>query len=639
MTHEDFDKLVREVENGLGRDHVRLRRHIWWLAVVGYAGLLSGFGAVVLVSALFIVPGLLWPRDALGLLIIGIVLFAFGCFGLCRTLWVRLPVPEGHPVTRAEAPALFAILDELRASLQAARFHHVLIVPHFNAAVVQWPRLGVFGWFENYLLLGLPLLESFPTDEVRAILAHECAHLARAHGRSSQWLYRLRRSWALVFPNLSKPGIRGEFSFRPLVTKFIGWFWPRFNAHAFVLSRAHEYEADAAAARLAGAKTIAAGLVRVNLHGRALDEVFWPELWRLANHDPAPPADIFQRTHRFLAASHPEAPRWLETAFRSTTTNADTHPCLSDRLCAIAVRPEPGQDFAVRALSLPPVSAAAALLGESLEEVRAGVQLSWQKQCGERWRQQHAKARSLQHRLGGIEETTANKTADADALWDKAQVVQQLEGDEAATPLLRQILDAQPRHVPANFALGRILLESGDAQGELCLEKALAEDEQVLPQAANILHAYYRRLGRADSIGRLYARLDAFEKTAQASRQERQNVSAADTFLPHELGQEHLGPLRNLLAAHRHVATALVARKSLKYFAGQRLYLLCFRLQPAWHHLPNRAREEAVVAQLVKAVKLPGRVLVFAPRGSFRAIARKLRRVPGAVVYRRDDGN
>jgi hypothetical protein len=480
------------------------------------------------------------------------------------------------------------------------------------------------------------LLENLPADELRAILVHECAHLARSHGRSSQWIYRLRRSWAQIFPNLSRPAIRGAVSLRPLITKFVRWFWPRFNAHAFVLSRAFEYEADAAAARLAGTNTTATALVRVNLYSRLLEKEFWPEFWRLASHEPVPPADALLRVNTFLAAPHGDARQWLEMAFLSTTTNADTHPCLSDRLRAISVLPEAGQDFSLRAAAPPPTSAAATLLGPSLEKVRSAVQQAWLKRCEAPWRQQHSKAGALQHRLGGIEEATAKKAADADALWDKAQVVFQLEGDQAAASLLRQILALQPRHAPANFALGRILLQSGDAQGEACLETAMAEDEQLLPQAAQILHAYYQRQGRADRIRQLYARVDQFEKSVQASRLERQNVSASDTFLPHELGPEHLNPLRDVLASHGEIASAALARKELKYFAAQRLYLLCIRLRPAWHHLPNRAREQAAVAQLVKSVKLPGRVLIFAPRGIFRGIARKLRPLSGAAIYKRE---
>jgi Zn-dependent protease with chaperone function len=96
-------------------------------------------------------------------------------------------------------------------------------------------------------------LDGLTPEEFQAVLAHELAHLSREHGRFGRWIYRLRRSWSQVFEQLSRPRGQGEVSLRPLIVKFIDWFWPRFNAYAFVLSRTDEYEADAMAARVAPA--------------------------------------------------------------------------------------------------------------------------------------------------------------------------------------------------------------------------------------------------------------------------------------------------------------------------------------------------------------------------------------------------
>jgi hypothetical protein len=72
---------------------------------------------------------------------------------------------------RTDAPALFALLETLRSRLKTPRVHHVLLVGAHNAAVVQLPRLGVFGWQRNYLLIGLPLMQSVSPKEFDAVLA------------------------------------------------------------------------------------------------------------------------------------------------------------------------------------------------------------------------------------------------------------------------------------------------------------------------------------------------------------------------------------------------------------------------------------------------------------------------------------
>src|SRR4029078_11357063 len=105
-------------------------------------------------------------------------------------------------LSREQAPKLFAVLEEIRTALNCSPFHHVLLIGEHNAAVVQVPRLGVFGWHRNYLLIGLPLLQSLGPDEFKAVMAHEFAHSSRGHGSFGNWLYRMRRSWDQIFEQM-----------------------------------------------------------------------------------------------------------------------------------------------------------------------------------------------------------------------------------------------------------------------------------------------------------------------------------------------------------------------------------------------------------------------------------------------------
>ena len=103
-------------------------------------------------------------------------------------MWVSLDVPKGQRIANSEAPELFALIDKLRRSLGAPRFHHVLITDDFNAAVVQIPRLGLLGWYRNTLLIGLPLMKALNRQQLAAVLAHKFGHLAGGHGRLGNWI-------------------------------------------------------------------------------------------------------------------------------------------------------------------------------------------------------------------------------------------------------------------------------------------------------------------------------------------------------------------------------------------------------------------------------------------------------------------
>ncbi len=636
MTREEFDRLVRRVENGIAQRPGALRLRVALLAGIGYAGLLAWLGVVVLISAGFFAV-MFWAdiegKIACGLL--GTVILFAGGYAALRALLVRVSKPEGLPVTRAEAPELFSVLDDLQARLHSAQFHQVLIEPVCNAAVVQVPRLGVFGWSRNYLLLGLPLLDGLSREEMRAVLAHEFTHLSREHGRFSHWLYRLRRSWQEIFKQLSAPRVHGEISLRPLISKYVDWFWPRFNAHAFVLSRANEYEADAQSARLTSRASAAAALMRLNIVGRQLEEKLWPDLFLLANEHAEPPADVFGRLRDSLRAGPGEADaaKWLDEALHTTSTNSDTHPCLTERLRALAALPP---DQVAFDKTPPRESAAEALLGASLETIRAGVQKNWCQEMLPKWRDRHGRATALKQRLGSLAQAVPATATDADGLWDKAVALLDLEGSPAARPLLQQILALRPDHVQARFHLGRLLLDDAAPEGVALLERAMELEEQCVPQACALLHDYYRRSGDAGQLRELDARMDRHEKSRAASQRERREVSVNDTFLAHELSETELQSVREMLAAESEILRADLGRKELRHFPRQRLFVLCLYPRRPWHRLANAETDRALINRLSARLQLPGRVMVFVPTGSFRKLARKLAAVSGAEIFRRE---
>ncbi|MHC5855574.1 M48 family metallopeptidase [Nostoc sp.] len=88
---------------------------------------------------------------------------------LVRSLWVSFPPPTGLPLQPQDVPNLYSLTNEISSKLQAPRFHYILLTNDFNAAVVQRPRLGLLGWQQNYLIVGLLL--SLPPKQFRAVLA------------------------------------------------------------------------------------------------------------------------------------------------------------------------------------------------------------------------------------------------------------------------------------------------------------------------------------------------------------------------------------------------------------------------------------------------------------------------------------
>jgi hypothetical protein len=277
-------------------------------------------------------------------------------------------------------------------------------------------------------------------------------------------------------------------------------------------------------------------------------------------------------------------------------------------------------------------SAAEAWLGPELETLRQELEQRWHKDVDATWRQRHEKSVALNHRLSRIDNTVPDSTQNADALWDRARVILELEGDQAAEPLLANILALNPKHLAGLFQLGRILLKRGDAQGIGLLKQAMDLEDECIPQGCNLLHAYFRETGQAERLRDLNVFLDRHEKAVAASAAERQSVSASDVLIPHELTPDELRDLQSILSADPRVFQAHLARKQLVHFPKQRLFVLTVQTHPRWFFLPTTDADRQLVEALIPKVRLPGRVFICSPNGSFRALARKVAQVEGAKV-------
>ena len=254
---------------------------------------------------------------------------------------------------------------------------------------------------------------------------------------------------------------------------------------------------------------------------------------------------------------------------------------------------------------------------------------------GSKWRDRHARAGVLKGRLSSLEGGPGAATADVDRLWDKALLVLDLEGSKAAKPLIQQVISLRPDHVPALLHLGQLQLDDNEPEGVSHLERAMELDEQCVPHACSLLHNYYQLAGNAGKLRELDGRMDRYEKSLAASHAERREVSAKDSFIPHDLTETELQSVCETLAAEAGVLRARLARKVLQHFKKQRLFAVCVYPRRPWHGFGNAEADRALVNRLSQKLRLPGRVFVFSPAGSFRALAKKLASVPDAEIFSR----
>ena len=633
MNRDEFEAAVQKLETRAARNRGAFR---WWTvgwALFGFSYLLlvlaTSVGLTVLLVALMIMaPSALTIK--LGILL-GIVTGGLS-WAILRGLFVRMEAPKGLRLQPKHAPKLFKLIEALRQHLRSPHFHEVLLTGDHNAGVVQLPRLGVFGWHRNYLVLGLPLLQGISVDEFRAILAHEFAHLSGSHGKFGAWIYRLRRTWEQIFEQMQKQGQGGGW----VLAKFLRWFWPRFNARAFVLSRVQEYEADALAAAVTTPQALATGLIRTQVQGRWLAEKFWPDVYGRVKEQAAPPMTAFRELGGQISHLHavPDAARWLVQAYHLETNNSDTHPCLKDRLKALrGLPPELSAQTPPPELPAPSeVDAATVLLGPALEPAEKKIAEDWRKMVEPAWKEQHERTQKLTAELGQAEEAKAET---AEALWKRADLILQRDGDEPAQPLTLRVLELDAQHAAANFVRGRFLLSQEDAAGVAFLERAMAEDPLVTDAGCELLYGYYERNGVRDKLKEIERRVDAHQEIMNRAQAERAGATVRDIYLPSELTDEERAKVAETVRAFPEVAAVHVVRKRVELFPKRPLYIVGITVKVAWWKPRSSAANQKLVNQLVEKLALPGQFLVFVAESQLKRLGKCLAKVTGSEVYRR----
>jgi Zn-dependent protease with chaperone function len=548
QSEQKYEALIANLEAEAGRAP---RRYRFRLAVLAAVGFLVLGGSVLL--ALGISVGLVLLLMALSpLLLVKLIKviwipIAFGWM-ILRALWVKFDPPEGHRLMPGEAPALEAEVERLRRATRAPRLDGIVIAPDMNAGAMSLPRaLGLLGQ-RHYLVVGLPLMRALSPEQLSGVIAHEFGHFGGGHARFAGWVYHVRVSWMRVMYALSmqKAMLAGLFS------RFFRWYAPYFNAYSFVLARDNEYEADAAAAKVVGAATMGASLVRTELSARHLQEDFWPAVQRSVSTADRPPAALYADMANSLATARASDMQRLHEALARRPGYDDTHPTLHQRLQRL------GADAALP--PAPATTAADVWLGPLLPTLEAEFSAHWHDQVAETWGREHAISSEARARLEALD---AEGPRSPEERLEYARLIERERPGTDALPLYRAALDTIPDNAFAHFRVGALLLERKDDAGVSFLRRAMELDASATKAVCELLYLHYREIG--DDAGRAWVEktMEGLMQQHGQAMQARQSVSADDTFIDHGLGAAEVRTACDGLRATGKVKQAWLVRKSL----------------------------------------------------------------------------
>ena len=628
-----FDPLVEKLERFSKENPGQYRLRVALLAILGYAYIfLVLAGLIALIGALVFFT-IFSNRISTGIIKSSIFLLLI-VWVIVQSLWVTFPKPEGRQLSRQQVPQLFDLVDELTTSLQAPRFHKILLNQEFNAAVVQVPRLGIFGWQENYLLLGLPLMQALSLEQFKAVLAHELGHLSGNHSRFAAWIYRIRKTWLQIYERL---GQRKQLQADILFNWFLGWYWPFFNAYSFTLARMNEYEADRCSAELAGAKNAAAALINVEIKARFLSSCFWAKVHQQAANQPEPPGNAYSLMLSTLnePTAEDQTRTWLQQALTEQTNHIDTHPCLADRLSALGY--QPAQLSALPQSIEPQTSAAEHLLGNRMQDFAIEFDHAWQTTASTPWRQRYAYLQDAKNQLQALEQKARQNPLTVQEVWERASYTWELQDDDAAFPLFQDVLALAPNHAAAHYAIGQVLLNKGDKSGINYIEKAIAQRMEWLIEGCQLVHQFLWKQGQTEVAEQYRERADQHYQQLLKAEEERSHINHRDEFKPHTLKKSEIDDLRQQLAAYPQVKAAYLVEKVVKYFPEKRFCVLgIIRKKHFFEDFTGTDVPQQVVDLLISHLKMPTQAyIVILNHAGLGKIRKKIYQVDQSLMFER----
>mgnify|MGYP000138505929 CR=1 FL=1 len=610
-----FHQLAQDAEFQLSISPDSYKRKILLLGILGYAVIgvlfaliLTAIGGSIWLATLGTVLLVMLIKSKLIFLLLAIVWFLF------KAVWVKLTAPEGYELGKKEFPLLWQEVNALQKSLRTPTIHRIVMVPEMNAAIAQTPRLGLFGWHKNTLVVGMELLLGLSAEEGKAVIAHELGHLSGSHAKFNGWVYRIRQSWLRIDDALQQQ----QRPFTAPLRRFFSWYALTFSGYTFALARFNEYEADKISADIVGGPATSSALCYSRLLGEALNNEFWPTLWKAADTEPTPPADTYLQMADFLRKRrlHSEVTE-LEQALTELADPDDTHPSLRQRLQALK------QNHPV--LLSTDRSAAEALLGDKLNGLLQYYSELWQQAVSENWQQQQQNAQQANETLTQLGNVAVSDFTLEQALSWLSSIHKPIK-DDRQLDTLRQLQQRFAETPDFAFVLACELMQTSNAEAKDLFISAsehflFREDAlQQLLQLAILQQDDDAKQRWQLALDNHYDHCDTLDATWNNLRPDEQ-VTAP------ELSAKELGVIQHTLAKIPALKSVLMVKRVLPEEITTPMYILF--VTPHWY----RSNGDSLMRKVAEQVgdKIP--VFVINKDYAYKALVKNIKKL-GQQVYK-----
>lgn len=472
-------------------------------------------------------------------------------FAVVSGLFFKIEPPQNSiHLDRTKFPQAYAKLDEIADRLGAPRPHLLVVTPGDNAFAMRITKLGFFTRPRVVVGLGAAVLARFGPEELTAVLAHELAHHAHGDTSSSLRAASAIEMWRKVLSVMSTRGLLAMPA-----RAFLDWYVPRLEQMTQVTSQSAEFQADAAAARVAGAENMATGLLRVQYLQSAVTMPALTSFYRLGRTHETVPDGFAEHLQSF----QPPAGSGLAAgAIRSALSEApdpqSTHPTLRERLEALdhPISLE-AAEAAVQELERTHTASIDWLFGHSAGEVRALIDGSIKDSFRSGWADNSARLKFLEAWVAEFDQRGQHFPPSWWELLRKARIVEELSGEDAGYRVSLQALATAPDHPYVILSVASESIAVG-----IDVERAVRDLEHLAEfpgpyQKPAVLQLYrgYLMEGRGDEAARMKERYESLGKAPSINDPRGEAIRAGEPLEPWRLSPLELQMITAALEPER----------------------------------------------------------------------------------------
>jgi hypothetical protein len=122
------------------------------------------------------------------------LLAAYISYGFVR---VKIVPPAGLPLTKADAPELFRLIEQATNSFGRPEIHRVVVTGDYELDISKVPHWFLPVWSSNVLIVGLPVLLCHSPAHFACMVNRRVGQFSRRYNMVTNWLYQLRSTWPM----------------------------------------------------------------------------------------------------------------------------------------------------------------------------------------------------------------------------------------------------------------------------------------------------------------------------------------------------------------------------------------------------------------------------------------------------------